>query len=409
MTSTASTRHRGHPITVAAAEMHETFDEVLEQSTWSMTGEETRATLRELTRAEARLAELKLRVAAHGDRNRIGDESAATSTANWWAHEAKLTRTAAHRDLKLAQALDTELHEPVRAALAAGKVLVDQGAVIVAAVDAIPDDAEPWVKPKAEQWLLAQATDSDAKALRILGRRILEVIDPVSADAHEAKLLEKEEQAAEAAAVLRMSDDGHGKCHGSFTVSSRHGAMLRKALLAKAAPKHRAAVDGHAPSPGRPSEHRMGLAFQELVESYPAEALPKAGGVNATVVVTMTLETLLGGLKAAQLDTGERISAGEARRMACAAGIIPAVLDGRSQVLDLGRKKRFHTTGQRIALGLDQHGCTADGCDWPPGLCHAHHDLPWGKGGATSLTNGRLLCPRHHALAHRTTDFHPRT
>ena len=168
--------------------------------------------------------------------------------------------------------------------------------------------------------------------------------------------------------------------------------MLKKALLAKAAPKHRAAVDGHAPEPGQPTAHRMGLAFQEYIETYPAEALPKAGGVNATVVVTMTLETLLGGLKAAQLDTGEKITAGEARRMACQAGIIPAVLDGKSKVLDLGRKRRFHTESQRIALGIEQGGCTAEGCDWPPGLCHAHHDVPWSGHGQRSMSNGRLLC-----------------
>ena len=105
----------------------------------------------------------------------------------------------------------------------------------------------------------------------------------------------------------------------------------------------------------------MGLAFQEYIETYPAEALPKAGGVNATVVVTMTLETLLGGLKAAQLDTGEKITAGEARRLACQAGIIPAVLDGKSKVLDLGRKRRFHSESQRIVATIEQGGCSADG------------------------------------------------
>jgi hypothetical protein len=408
MTNNASTSYRGHPITVAAAEIHELLDELTDQSTWSMNDEESRSTLRELTRAEARLAELKLRVASHGEKNRIGDESGATSTANWWAHATNQTRTTVHRDLKLAQAIDTDLHGPLRQALAAGRVLVDQAGVIVGAVDDLPDDAEAWVAPVAQRWLLDQAADHDAKALRILGKRILEVIDPQAADAHEAKLLDKEEQAAQAAATFTMSDDGHGKCHGRFTVSTAHGAMIRKALLGIAAPRHRAALDGEAPPPGRPSARRMGLAFLEYIENYPTQALPKAGGVNATVVVTMTLDSLLGGLKAAQLDTGERISAGEARRLACAAGIIPAVLDGKSQVLDLGRKKRFHSTAQRIALGLDQRGCTADGCDWPPGLCHAHHDLPWSKGGPTSVSNGRLLCPRHHAMAHRTTDFHPR-
>jgi hypothetical protein len=179
--------------------------------------------------------------------------------------------------------------------------------------------------------------------------------------------------------------------------------MLKKQLLAIAAPRHRAAVDGRAPVPGRPSAHRLGEAFLEYVERYPVEKLPHAGGVSATVVVTMPLETLIGGPKAAGVDTGHRVSPGLARRLACQAGIIPAVLGSRSQVLDLGRKVRFHTEPQRLALAIEQGGCTAEGCDWPPGMCHAHHDKPWSKGGGTSVRNGRLLCPRHHTRAHNPT------
>ena len=186
--------------------------------------------------------------------------------------------------------------------------------------------------------------------------------------------------------------------------------MLRKALLAKAAPKHRAAVDGQAPEPGRPTAHRLGLAFQEYLETYPADALPKAGGVNATVVVTMTLETLLGGLKAAQLDTGEKITAGEARRMACPAGIIPAVLDGKSKVLDLGRKTPLplrsptHRAGPSSKAAAPPKAATGH-----PASATPTTTCPGAKAERTSLTNGRLLCPRHHAFAHRTTDFHMRT
>ena len=164
------------------------------------------------------------------------------------------------------------------------------------------------------------------------------MIAPEIGEAHEAKVLEREERDAEAAATFRMVEDGHGKCHGRFTLPSTHGAMLKKALMAYAAPKHRASVDGHAPEPGRPSDHRMGQAFMEYVGRYPTDRLPHAGGMSATVVVTMTLETLMGGLKAAQLDTGHRISPGLARKLACEAGIIPAVLGSKSQVLDLGRK-----------------------------------------------------------------------
>ncbi|MGO4258231.1 DUF222 domain-containing protein, partial [Marmoricola sp. RAF53] len=142
----------------------------------------------------------------------------------------------------------------------------------------------------------------------------------------------------------------------------------------------------------------LGQAFIEYVETR--RDAPKAGGIAATVVVTMTMDALLGADTVATLDTGDRITAGEARRLACEAGIIPAVLGSKSQVLDLGRKTRFHTEAQRIVLARRDGGCTAEGCDWPPGMCHAHHGIPWSRGGPTDIEHGRLLCPRHHTLAH---------
>jgi hypothetical protein len=185
-----------------------------------------------------------------------------------------------------------------------------------------------------------------------------------------------------------------------FSIPTHIAEMLRKALLGIAAPKHRTSVNRQAPEPGRPSAHRMWQAFCEYVAGYPADDLPHAGGVNATVVVTMDLDTLLGGLKAAQLDTGTRISPSLARRWACEAGVIPTVLGSKSQVLDLGRKTRFFTYSQRIALVLQHAGCTAEGCDAPASMTHAHHDQEWAKGGRTDLGNGRLLCAYHHARAH---------
>ncbi len=29
-----------------------------------------------------------------------------------------------------------------------------------------------------------------------------------------------------------------------------------------------------------------------------------------------------------------------------------------------------------------------------------HHKLPWARGGGTSVTDGVMLCPRHHTFAH---------
>jgi hypothetical protein len=368
-----------------------------------MNAAETRDALVELSRLEAGLAELQLRVVGHARAVEVQAESGATSTANWWAHATRQTRASAHRKARLAAALGSGVLEPVRVALAEGRVLVDQAQVITAAVDALPEDLDSTIRDEAVATLVGHAVDFDAKALRILGKGILAAVAPEVGEAHEAKVLAAEEREAEAAASFRMVEDGHGKWHGRFTLPTLEGAMLRKQLLGYAAPKHRAAVDGRAPVPGRPSAHRLGEAFMEYVATYPTDRLPRTGGVNATVVVTMPLETLTGGLKAAQLDTGHRVSPGAARRLACEAGVIPAVLGSKSQVLDLGRKVRFHTEPQRIAMAIEQGGCTAEGCDWPPGMCHAHHDIPWHRGGATSVKNGRLLCPRHHTRAHDPT------
>ncbi len=368
---------------------------------WTMGAEEAADTLIELTRLQAQVAELTMRVLDQATRLDVGASDGATSTAAWWAHHTRTTRTEAHRTARLAAALADD-HQPVRHALATGQVLHDQAQVIVDAVAALPDDLDSSISRRAETHLIELARDHDAKALRILGRHVLDVIAPEIGEAHEARLLEKEENDARAAASFTMSDDGHGRCHGRFTIPTLHGAILRKHLMALASPRRAGGPRADATEGAKLpiTKHRLGEAFCTYLETRPVNSIGKAGGIAATVVVTMTLESLMGGLAAASLDAGERISAGEARRLACEAGIIPAVLGGASDVLDIGRKRRYHSEPQRIALALRDAGCTTIGCDRPPAMCHAHHDIPWSRGGPTDLKTGRLLCPRHHTLAH---------
>ncbi|WP_085872898.1 MULTISPECIES: HNH endonuclease signature motif containing protein [unclassified Nocardioides] len=386
-----------HVISRAVVSMRAQVADLTDASVWSMDRDETASTLVACTELEAMVTELKLRVAAHADEAAVGESSGATSTAVWWAHATNQTRRDAIRQMGLAAALSAG-HEPVRVALAAGDLVVEQAQVIVAAVEQLPADLDTGLVEQAERHLVAEAAHHDARTLRILGRRLFEVIAPEEADEREAKLLEREERAAQESLRFTMAEDGHGRVHGRFTLDALTGAMLKKALLAIAAPKHQATQGPLGER--RPGPERMGRAFAELIQRYPVDQLPNTGGLNATVVVTMTLETLEGRLQAAHLDTGEHLSPGLARRLACEAGIIPAVLGGPSEVLDVGRKTRFHTTPMRIAMALRDQGCTATGCDWPPGLCHAHHDHPWSKGGGTSAKDGRLLCPKHHTRAH---------
>jgi hypothetical protein len=94
------------------------------------------------------------------------------------------------------------------------------------------------------------------------------------------------------------------------------------------------------------------------------------------------------------------ISPGEARRLACAAGIIPVVLGGDSVPLDVGRKRRLHSPAQRLAIALRDKTCRADGCDRLAGFCEFHHLTSWARGGGTSVENGVMLCRWHHHRAH---------
>jgi hypothetical protein len=87
------------------------------------------------------------------------------------------------------------------------------------------------------------------------------------------------------------------------------------------------------------------------------------------LIVTVSLEDLRKDLGTAELGPVDKLSAGEARRLACTASIVPA-----------------------------------EGCTVPAAWCEAHHwGRPWAHGGRTDLKDGVLLCSWHH---HRVHDDH---
>ena len=245
---------------------------------------------------------------------------------------------------------------------------------------------------KAETHLIGLAAGHDPVALRRLAHHVLEVVAPEIAEAHELQALQRQEALAEEACRFTIADDGHGRCHGRFTLPSHVGAMLKQAVLAINSPKHR----HHSGTP-----KGLGHAFCEYVTRYPIDRLPQAGGVDATVVVTMTLENLLGDSQTpAMLDTGDPITAAQARKLACEAGIIPVVLGGTSKILDLGRKKRLYDLYQRIAIRHRDQQCTTLGCDWPAATVPRPPQRALEPGRQDRPRRRRLLCPRHHSYAH---------
>jgi len=123
-------------------------------------------------------------------------------------------------------------------------------------------------------------------------------------------------------------------------------------------------------------------------------------GIRTTIIVRMNLSDLNTGTGLGSIDgTNQPVSVSELRRLAGDAGIIPEVLGGESEVLDLGRRVRIFTPAQRLALVERDGGCAK--CHAPPEHCEAHHIHWWEQGGLTDLSNGVMLCTRCHHDIHR--------
>ncbi len=396
---------RSHPVHRLAGRLLEALDEIDSAPLLGLSAQEAGEATVELTVALSRLTALKLSTLAQADRSDVAATVDATSTAAWLRSRLPVTAVTAARDLRLAQALDGDRHASTAAALASGSVLPDQAAVVVDAVDALPSSLAPAQRLEAEEHLLSEARQHDAKALTVLGRHLLEVVDPELADAELARRLEAEETAAARATSLTMSSDGHGRTSGRFVIPDAIGAMLRTQLQALTNPQRpdpiaRVEVDGTR----RPGPVLLGDAFVAYIERYPVDRLPESGGVSATVVVTVPLTTLEGRLGSGQLlgSPGTLLSPAAARRLACTAGVLPAVLGTDSRVLDQGRRARTATKAQRLALAVQQDGvCGLEHCGAPAAWCDAHHWRGrWADGASTDLDDLVLICPRHHTLAH---------
>ncbi len=364
----------------------------------------------EVERAIRRLEALKLKLVAAADTAGVAQDAGFAGTEAWVARQTTTSPTTAARQVALARELAPGTgHDATAAALGEGLLSASHAAVIVGASRALPTGATEEQREVVEATLVEQAKRFTPDQLRRLARRAVEAIEPdqTVVDAHENNLVRSEEQAAVARASFSWHDHGDGTTSGHFTVPTTGFAHLHKILDAMTAPRRMREHDqGPQTGIGRAFDwrHRRGLAFAELLEHLPTDHLHHKSA--ATVVVTIDHATLTGALRAAHLDTDQPLSAGEARRLACGAGIIPAVLGSASVPLDLGRETRLFTQPQRIAAGLTHDSCAAEGCERPYAWCELHHRQPWARGGLTNLHNAVPLCHWHHQRVHDHTYRH---
>lgn len=356
---------------------------------------EKASALVDLTRLEAQVLELRLRVLSESaDLAEVtGDRDAAA----WLAPQIRGEYAALRADLELARSLR---RFPVLAgALAEGAISRQHTVVALRALEALPD-LRPDTLAAAETVLAGEATRLTPKQLRAAGRHLLAVVDPDAADEAEGRTLVAEEQAADRATRLTLKPVGDGTTRLSGLIPDHVAVHLRTCLETFTQPR----VAGLAADGRRlPTPRLVGLAFTDLINRLDPATLPDHGGDTTTLVVTMSLEALRTELAAATiggLDGVERISAATARQLSCTARIIPAVLGTDSEVLNLGRSARLFSKAQRKALRIRYATCQATDCTVASVWTDAHHQNPWSHGGTTDISNAVLLCRHHHQRAH---------
>lgn len=301
------------------------------------------------------------------------------------------------------------LRDRVRAtgsALAAGVVSLAQARTIDHAIDALSKDVGEDALIDGEQILLDQAASHDPLGLASLGERLFAILDPVGYQQQQEDKLERAERTAYTERGFTLTRDTFGS--GSLlrgTGWSGGDAVILAALDGLSAPH---AADDAGPDLRSAAARRYDALHEICRRLLRSQATTSGEGGKVQVRVTVPLEVLEARLAGAGtiLDTGQALSPALARQLACDAQIIPIVLGGASQPLDVGEQVRCFTGARRTAVEERDRGCVMPGCSRPAPWCEVHHIVHWADGGPTSVDNGCLACSEHHPLF-ETDDWRP--
>lgn len=311
------------------------------------------------------------------------------STRAWLVEEQQLSAPDASARLRIARSSVTR--PAITEALVAGQITQDQAKLITGFLPKLPD---PAARDRAEKELLDAAEYADPT---MMGRGLRELTDRLclNESAEERAIRMREGR------YLNFTDTIDQMVRVDGMLDRIGATILRKAL-------HPLSLKAGEVDERTPVQRRADALVELATLAMNRGDLPESAGEPTQVTVLTDLRDLTRQLEAGDVARswmdGAAVTPNTARMLACDAGIIPAVMNGDSEILDLGRTTRTWTRPQRKAAKIRAGGsCEAPRCQATLDRCDLHHEHHWANGGRTDLDNGIYLCAYHHWLVHHTT------
>ena len=348
-------------------------------------------------RASGMLQSLLLTLVKEAEDAQAAMAAAGTPSASWFAAKLNMSRRESSGMLHQAQAVAGRAG--VREAALTGGISPDQAKAIDKTLGQLPTSLSVEQQAHAEQVMLDMAAKAPAAELERAVDQVLAVVAPVDAAEQTGLRLQRQAERARLNRKLWFADDARGSILFGGQLPAVEGQLFIAQVGAFMESARRRAADNRLDAELTLEQRRADALVALLDANARAKAAPTTGGDRPRVVVTISQTDLKRELlHAGRLVDGQSISDGDLRRLACDAEILPVVLGGASEVLDVGRANRLVTPSIRAALNIRDQGCSFPRCDVPATSCEAHHIRPWMAGGPTALDNLVLLCRGHHGL-----------
>jgi hypothetical protein len=250
-------------------------------------------------------------------------------------------------------------------------------------------DLEPEKRAIAERKMLERAAQDDPRALARYGTRVRDIVDPDGPPPPDTDPQRPERQ-------LQIHTRRSGVTEFKGYLDPATGPLLTGLVKLLDTPLVGEVDDrGYA--------ERAADAFVDILKKASnCPDLPDHNGFKTEMALIVDIEALETKLQDAVLPGHTKLTARDARRLACDAHVLPAVMSGDSKPLDIASPGYVVPAHMRRGLVLRDRGCAFPGCAKPASACDSHHILEWLRGGLTELGNLVLLCSHHHRLIHRS-------